>query len=86
LLLGLTPRGETPDDPLRREVGEVNRLIPSCADGRAITYADIGGMLLTPSGVLSRAIAPDLLHFNAAGYGRLAPKLDPLIDRLVRTP
>jgi lysophospholipase L1-like esterase len=36
--------------------------------------------------VLSRAVSPDLLHFNAAGYERLAPKLDPLIDRLVGGP
>jgi beta-glucosidase len=81
LLLGLTPRGATPDDPLRQEVGAVNNLIQTCAD-KMITYADIGGVLLDGKGVLSTGLSPDLLHFNGAGYLRLAPKLDPLIDRL----
>jgi beta-glucosidase len=81
LLLGLTPRGATPDDPLRQEVGAVNTLIQTCAD-KMITYADIGGVLLDGKGVLSTGLSPDLLHFNGAGYQRLAPKLDPLIDKL----
>jgi beta-glucosidase len=86
LLLGLTPRGATPDDPLRQEVGEVNKLIPSCADGATIVYADIGGGLLDRNGVLSKTFSPDLLHFNAAGYERVVPRLDPLVDRLLGLP
>ncbi len=83
LLLGLTPRGATPDDPLRQEVGMVNKLIQTCAD-TMITYADIGGVLLDGKGVLSTSLSPDLLHFSGAGYKRLAPKLDPLIDQLLK--
>jgi lysophospholipase L1-like esterase len=83
LLLGLWPRGATADDRLRQGVAQVNRLIPSCADGQAIVYADIGGVLLEPDGVLNKQLSPDFLHFNAAGYERLTPKLDPMIDRLV---
>jgi lysophospholipase L1-like esterase len=83
LLLGLWPRGATADDPLRKEVLVVNSLIQTCADSQTITYADIGGVLLQPNGVLSRDLSPDLLHFNGAGYDRLAPKLDPLVDRLL---
>ncbi|HTQ32916.1 MAG TPA: GDSL-type esterase/lipase family protein [Stellaceae bacterium] len=83
LLLGLWPRGATPEDHLRKEVVEVNKLISRCANGQAIVYADIGGALLEPNGVLARKISPDLLHFTAEGYERIVPKLDPLIDRLV---
>ena len=83
LLLGLWPRGATAADPLRQKVIAVNQLISHCADGGAITYADIGGVLLDPNGVLSPQLSPDLLHFSAAGYERLAPKLDPLIDRML---
>ena len=86
LLLGLTPRGASASDPLRQEVVQVNQLIPSCADGQTIIYADIGGALLEPNGVLTRELSPDLLHFSAAGYERLIPKLDPLIDRLAGPP
>jgi lysophospholipase L1-like esterase len=83
LLLGLWPRGGSPQDQLRIEVSQVNSLIQSCADGNSITYADIGGALLEPNGALLPSIAPDYLHFNYAGYSRLTPKLDPLIDRLL---
>lgn len=86
LLLGLWPRGATEDDPLRQEVGVVNQLIQTCADGDMITYADIGGVLLDRRGVLSTKLSPDLLHFSGAGYKLLAPKLDPLIDQLAGTP
>jgi lysophospholipase L1-like esterase len=83
LLLGLWPRGATPKDPLRQAVNAVNRLIPNCADGSTIVYADVGGALLEPGGTLSRSISPDLLHFTGAGYERIVPKLDPLIDQLI---
>jgi lysophospholipase L1-like esterase len=86
LLLALWPRGATSDDWFRQEAGGVNRLIQQCADGQAITYADIGSVLLEPNGALSRTISPDLLHFNAAGYQRLAPQLDSRIDKLLGTP
>jgi beta-glucosidase len=86
LLLGLWPRGATSDDPLRQEVGLVNQLIPACADGSIIAYADIGGVLLDRNGVLSQTLSPDLLHFSGAGYKLLAPKLDPLIDQLLAAP
>jgi len=86
LLLGLWPRGATAEDRLRQEVVEVNKLISACGDGQMITYADIGGVLLEPNGVLSRTVSPDLLHFTATGYERLVPKLDPLIDKLVAGP
>lgn len=83
LLLALWPRGATPDDLFRQAVVETNKLIRACADDRAIVYADIGAVLLDPKGMLTSAVSPDLLHFNAAGYARLAPKLDPLIDDLI---
>lgn len=86
LLLGLWPRGAKPNDWFREEVVQVNKLLPACADGKMIVYADIGGVLLEPDGTLSHAISPDLLHFSAAGYQRIVPKLDPLIDRLVGAP
>ncbi len=83
LLLGLWPREESPQARLRRETVAVNRLIRNCGDDRTIVYADIGGVLLDPEGRLTRRISPDLLHFSQAGYARLAPRLDALIDRLL---
>jgi lysophospholipase L1-like esterase len=83
LLLGLLPRGGSPEARLRLGTVEVNRLIASCADNRSIFWADIGGALLDPDQRLSRDVAPDLLHFSPLGYERLAKRLTPEIDRLL---
>jgi lysophospholipase L1-like esterase len=83
LLLGLWPRGESPDGRLRQATVAVNRLIRNCGDDRAVVYADIGGVLLDPEGRLDPAISPDRLHFTRLGYARLVPRLDGLIDRLL---
>jgi lysophospholipase L1-like esterase len=82
LLLALWPRGGDPDSKFRAPIRELNNLIRSCGDNRAVIYADIGGVLLDSDGRLSKAISPDLVHFNRAGYERLVPKLDQLIDSL----
>ena len=82
LLLGLWPRGQASDSPFRAEIAAVNRRIAACADGRAVVYGDIGKSLLDADGRLDPAIAPDHLHLATAGYARLAPPLDALIDKL----
>jgi beta-glucosidase len=86
LLLGLWPRGASPEAHLRQEVLQANKLISTCGDGQTITYADIGGVLLEPDGRLSREVSPDLLHFTGIGYARIVPKLNPLIDQLLGSP
>jgi lysophospholipase L1-like esterase len=83
LLLGLLPRGGSPDARLRLGTVAVNRLIAGCGDGQTTAYADIGGVLLDRDRRLSRDIAPDLLHLSATGYERLAKQLAPEIDRLL---
>jgi lysophospholipase L1-like esterase len=78
-LLGLLPRDPSPEGRFRRGTLAVNRLIARCG-GDAVVYADIGEVLLERDGQLSTAISPDHLHFSQAGYARLIPKLDELID------
>ena len=80
LLLGLTPRGGAPWDKLRVDVSQVNQMIGSCADGQTVWATDIGQPLLDAKGMLSNTLSPDYLHFNAAGYERIAPGLDHWID------
>lgn len=86
LLLGELPRGEMPDNRYRVAVNQVTRRLQTCGDDKTIVYADIGGALLDRRGVLTRAIAPDELHFSAAGYALLAPQLDRLIDQRMPAP
>jgi len=82
LLLGLTPRGGAPWDQLRVEASQVNQMVGSCADGQTIWATDIGQPLLDAKGMLSNTLSPDYLHFNAAGYERIAPGLDHWIDQV----
>lgn len=82
LLLGLTPRGGAPWDQLRVAASQVNQMLGSCADGQTIWAADVGQGLLDEKGMLSNTLSPDYLHFNAAGYERIVPKLMPLIDQV----
>src|SRR5205814_10268736 len=83
LLLGLWPREDVPHILQRHEIAAVNALISTCGDGIRVRYADLGGLLLDPSGKLSPQISSDRLHFSAQGYARLAPTLDALLDQLL---
>jgi beta-glucosidase len=83
LLLGLLPREQFPDAPLRRAVTETNRLIRDCADGEHIVYAEIGDALLDSDGRLSVAVSPDWLHFSERGYALLESSLEQVLDRVL---
>jgi len=80
LLLGLLPREEFPDAPLRLAAAQVNELIRDCADGEHIFYAEIGDVLLDRDGRLGAALSPDWLHFNQYGYALLASRLKPVLE------
>jgi lysophospholipase L1-like esterase len=83
LLLGLLPREQFPDAPLRRAAAQVNSLIRDCADGEHIVYAEIGDVLLDSDGRLSIRVSPDWLHFNEHGYTLLTSRLEPVLDRVL---
>src|SRR3954451_3424016 len=71
-LLGLLPRGASPESELRRKTVAVNERISRCADGRFVFYENIGDVLLDPQGRLTAEVSPDRLHFSEIGYARLA--------------
>ena len=83
MLLGLLPREQFPDAPLRRAVAQVNRLIRDCVDGEHIVYAEIGDALLDSNGRLSVAVSPDWLHFSERGYALLTASLESVLDRVL---
>ena len=83
LLLAIFPRGEKPDDPLRRINQKVNAIIAGFADNKTIFFADINQQFLTPDGTLSKDIMPDLLHPNQKGYEIWAKALAPELNKLM---
>lgn len=76
LLLALFPRGERPDDLMRRHNARVNALLPALADGRQVVFLDIGRALTNPDGTLSKDILPDWLHLSPQGYELWARSLE----------
>ena len=68
LLLGIFPRGATKDDAMRKQNVATNNLISAFADGKRVSYMDIGNAFLQPDGTLPKEIMPDLLHPNEKGY------------------
>ncbi|HJV68765.1 GDSL-type esterase/lipase family protein [Ideonella sp.] len=86
LLLAIFPRGEKPDDYLRRLNERVNKLIAGYADRRTVHFLDINAALLDADGTLSRDVMPDLLHPNAKGYAIWQRAIDPTLQELLNQP
>jgi lysophospholipase L1-like esterase len=68
LLLGVLPLGQSPADPLRGEIAQLNGLLALLDDGTAVHFLDIGGRFLQPDGALSPAVMPDFVHPSLLGY------------------
>src|SRR5207248_8717875 len=68
LVLGLLPRGQSPADPFRAQVAEVNRRLTILDDGNRVRFLDVGGAFLQPDGWISPDVMPDFLHPSEWGY------------------
>lgn len=79
IVMCLFPRGESPDDPMRRRVAAVNALLPAMAARRGWRCLDIGTLLLDLDGTLPRSTAADGCHPTAAGYAVWGSVLRPLV-------
>lgn len=79
LLLGIFPRAERPDDPLRVKLTEVNQRLQAATVDPKITYLDIGARFLAADGGLTREIMPDLLHPNERGYEIWADAIESVV-------
>jgi hypothetical protein len=68
LLLGLLPRGQSPDAPLRQPIAEVNSLIADLGNEDHVTFVDFGGWFLQPDGTISPYMMADYTHPTLLGY------------------
>ena len=83
LLLGVFPRGNSPAGKGRATVREINAGLAKLADGRAVTFLDIGDRFLGADGVMADAVMVDGLHPSIFGYGIWADAIAPTLDRLL---
>lgn len=78
LLLGIFPRGEFPNDPLRIKANKVNKMIKSFSDDQAIFYKDIKLAFLTADGKGDPTkMSADFLHLKKEGYRAWAEAIEP---------
>jgi lysophospholipase L1-like esterase len=84
LLLGVFPRTEKADDPVRKAIQAINREIAKLDDGRWIKYLDIGRQFLDADGNLPKDVMPDFLHPNAKGYKIWADAMDPTLQDMLK--
>ncbi len=83
LLLGVFPRGESADNPLRQINDKINGQIKAFADDETVWYLDISDQFLEEDGTLPQSIMPDRLHPNQKGYQIWAEAMEPVIQKLL---
>ena len=83
LVLGVFPRGEKAEDPMRVRTNEINILLPRLADDKNIFFLDISKTFLQPDGTLSRDIMPDSLHLSPKGYDLWVSAIEPKVKALL---
>jgi len=83
LLLGIFPRDEKPTDKMRMLNTEINKIIKTYDNGKSVHYLDISSAFLTPDGILTKQVMPDLLHPNTAGYKIWAEAMEPTLKKLL---
>jgi len=82
VLLDILPAGETPTDPLRKQVVATNRLLAALGSER-VSVLDVGAVFLDAQSRIPPELMADFLHPTAAGYERLSQAVAPeLLRRL----
>jgi lysophospholipase L1-like esterase len=80
LLLGIFPRN-TPNDPVRKTIAEINSIISRLHDGKRVYYMDIGARFLDAEGNIPKDVMSDALHPGPKGYEIWAEAVkEPLAD------
>lgn len=84
LVLGVFPRGEKADDPLRAVTVEINNRIKGIGDGKLVHYLNINDKLLKPDGAQDRDLMPDLVHLSPKGYEIWGDAIEPKVAELLQ--
>jgi lysophospholipase L1-like esterase len=83
LILAIFPRGEQPDDSLRKLNDATNKIIQGLADDKNVFFLDINDQFVDDHGTLPKDIMPDLLHPNEKGYELWAAAMEPTVKKLM---
>jgi lysophospholipase L1-like esterase len=83
LVLGLFPKHQDADAPIRARIAAINAGLALMAVRPGVEFVDLGGAFLEPNGSLSRDVMPDGLHLSARGYTIWADALEPSLAWLL---
>jgi lysophospholipase L1-like esterase len=85
LLLGIFPRRPQADDPIRKKLATVNKIVAKLDDnGKTVRYLDIGPKFLEADGSLSKDIMYDYLHLTPRGYEIWAEAITPTLTGMLK--
>jgi sialidase-1 len=84
LVLAVFPRRVNPDHPHRKQINEINSLLPDLLkDLKNVSVLDLGPKFLDENGVLSKEIAPDTTHLSEKGFEIWAKAIEPELKKLL---
>ena len=84
LVLAVFPRRAEPDHRFRKQINEINSLLPDLLkDLKNVDLLDIGPKFLDEKGVLSKEIAPDSTHLSEKGFEIWTRALEPELKKLL---
>jgi len=83
LLLGVFPRDEKSDSPIRAKIQQINAALAKLDNGKKVFVRDIGKVFLETDGTLSNAVSQDQLHLTEEGLRRWAEAIAPDVQRLM---
>jgi lysophospholipase L1-like esterase len=83
LLLAIFPRGDGGPEQ-QAQINEINPVIAKLADGKMVTFLDIGAKFLNADGKLPTTVMPDLLHPNEHGYQIWADAMNPTLAEMMK--
>jgi lysophospholipase L1-like esterase len=80
IVLNIFPRGNKPDDILRRKVDEINSYLPELLKDKSnVGLVDINSVFLDIEKNIPKEIMPDFLHPNTYGYELWAKAVEPAL-------
>ncbi len=84
LLLGIFPRGEKPDDLLRKKVNKINKLIVKFQDNEKVFFLNLDSVFLNKDGTANTSLMrSDFIHLQLAGYEAWANAMNPKLFELL---
>jgi len=75
VLMGVFPRGASPQDGYRPKIAALNDRLAAFAREKGLIFLDLGAKMLGPDGTLSREIMKDFVHPTEKGYALWAAAL-----------